>query len=196
MIYFEIANIINSRPIGVVTGSDPDQPSPITPSDLIFGRASSEVPQGPFDSNKSATKRFSFLQSLVTEWWEQWYQTALPNLVPCYKWLQRHRNVQVGDMCLIRYGKDKRATYRLGRVKEVKKGADKLVRKVVVNYKLPEKRVFRTVYRPIHGIAVIVPIEEQVTGDNDDTDKLKHHNNMLNSSTLNPNAAEYISHNN
>ena len=129
MIYFEIANIINSRPIGVVTGSDPDQASPITPNDLILGRASSEVPQGPFDSNKSATKRFRFLQSLVTEWWEQWYQTALPNLVPCYKWLQRHRNVKVGDVCLIRYGKDKRATYRLGRVKEVKKGADKLARK-------------------------------------------------------------------
>ena len=85
----------------------------------------------------------------------------LPSLVPCYKWMQRHRNVCVGDVCLIRYNKDKRATYRLGRVTEVKAGSDGLVRKVLLVYKLPDERNFRSVERPIHGIAVIVPIEEQ-----------------------------------
>ena len=38
---------------------------------------------------------------------------------------------------------------------EVKKGADGLVRKVLLQYKLPEEKVFRTVDRPIHGIAVV-----------------------------------------
>ena len=69
--------------------------------------------------------------------------------------------VEIGDVCLIRYGKDKRATYRLGRVREIKKGVDGLVRTVVLNYKLSDEKVFRTVDRPIHGIAVIVPVEEQ-----------------------------------
>ena len=135
MTLFEIANIINSRPLGIITGSDPEIPRPITPNDLILGRASSDVPQGPYDTTKSITKRFCFLQNLVTEWWDSWYQAVLPSLVPSYKWLQRHRNVEVGDVCLIRYGKDKRATYQLGRVKEVKRGVDGLVRTVVLNYK-------------------------------------------------------------
>ena len=162
MVFFEIANIINSRPIGVTSSSDPRHPDPITPNDLILGRASNEVPQGPFDSEKRITRRFRFLQSLVTDWWHEWYQVVLPSLVPSYKWLQRHRNVCIGDICLIRYGKDKRATYRLGRVTELSKGTDGLVRKVKLEYKLPEEKVFRTVDRPIHGIAVIVPKEEQL----------------------------------
>ena len=162
MVLFEIANIINSRPIGVISGSDPTDPKPLTPNDLLLGRSTGEIPQGPFDcSGKALTRRFRFLQELVTNWWDNWYRVVLPTLVPCYKWLQRHRNVQVGDVCLIRYGKDKRATYRLGRVDVVKKGVDGLVRKVSLKYRLPNEKTFRTVDRPIQGIAVIVPVEEQ-----------------------------------
>ena len=175
--FFEIANIINSRPIGIITCSDPTHPETITPNDLILGRSTNEVPQGPFDTNKSVSKRFRYLQKLISEWWDEWYQSVLPSLVPCYKWLQRHRNVQVGDVCLIRYGKEKRANYRLGIVKAVNKGTDGLIRKVVLNYKLPEEKCYRTVERPIHGIAVIVPIEEQ-----DNTESLPD---------LNPDAKEF-----
>ena len=179
---YEIANIINSRPIGIVTGSDPEQPQPITPNDLLLGRSSLEPPQGPFDNCRSVNKRFRFRQNLVKEWWEHWYASVLPSLVPSYKWLQRHRNVMVGDVCLIRYGKDKRATYRLGRVTEVVKGDDNLVRKVKLKYKLPTENTFRTVDRPIHGIAVIVPVEEQEDAKEENQDV----------SSLNPQAEPYV----
>ena len=172
MVLFEIGNIMNSRPLGIISGSDPECPTPLTPNDLLLGRASSEVPQGPFDMNespKNLTRKFRFLQDLVNQWWEGWYQSVFPSLVPCYKWLQRHRNVQVGDVCLILYRKETRATYRMGRVQEVKRGTDGLVRTVVLKYKLPSEKVFRTVSRPIHGICVIVPIEEQGSDTNTDT---------------------------
>ena len=162
-VLFEISNIINSRPIGVMTGSDPECPSPITPNDLILGRATSSVPQGPFDqtASKSITKRFRFLQDLVSQWWSSWYQLAFPKLVPSYKWIQRHRNVRVGDICLIRYRNESRSTYRLGKVDEIKLGADGLVRTIVLKYKLPSEKTMRKVDRPIHGVSVIVPVEEQ-----------------------------------
>ena len=173
-VLFEICNIINSRPIGIITGSDPECPSPISPNDLILGRATSSVPQGPFDQagSKNITKRFRFLQELVSQWWSSWYQSVFPKLVPSYKWLQRHRNVKIGDVCLIRYRNEARCTYRLGRVQEVKLGHDKLVRTVVLKYKLPTENNYRTVDRPIHGVSVIVPVEEQ--------------------STLNPTAPDYF----
>ena len=161
LMLFEIANLLNSRPISIVTGSNPDEPEPLTPNHLLLGRATGDVPQGPFNNLKSATKRFRAVQELITEWWDSWYRSVLPNLVPCYKWLQRHRSVQVGDVCLIRYGKEKRGRYRLGKVIEAIKGEDNLVRKVILQYKNEGEKVFRTVSRPIHGIAVIVPIEEQ-----------------------------------
>ena len=163
MVLFEVANIINSRPIGIVSGSDPEQPCPITPNDLILGRATSAVPQGPFDTKNSGkvTKQFRFLQSIVSSWWSTWYQTVFPSLVPNYKWLQRHRNVCIGDVCIIRYRNDVRATYRLGCVTEVKQGSDGLVRTIVLRYKLPNEKTFRAVDRPVQGVSVIVPIEEQ-----------------------------------
>ena len=163
-VLYRVANIINSRPIGVITGSDPTDPKPLTPNDLLLGHSTGDAPQGLFDTDtgsKAITRRYRFVQELVSNWWENWYRVVLPSLVPSHKWLQRHRNVQIGDICLIRYGKDKRATYRLGRVEEVKQGVDGLVRKVSLKYKLPGEKTFRTVDRPIHGIAVIVPVEEQ-----------------------------------
>ena len=163
MIMYEVANIINSRPIGILTGSDPEHPCPITPNDLILGRATADVPQGPFTENqkRSIAKRFQFNQQLISDWWKAWYQTVFPTLVPSYKWLQRHRNVKIGDVCLIRYKNELRATYRLGRVIETRVGTDGLVRTIVLKYKLPNEKVFRNVERPIQGVSVIVPIEEQ-----------------------------------
>ena len=158
---YEIANIINSRPVGIVPGSDSDDPTPITPNDLLLGRSTNEVPQGPFHTNPSKTRRFTYIQNLVDEWWNKWYNLVLPSLVPSYKWQQRHRNVRKGDICLVRYKKSIRATYRLGRVSEVKTGKDGLVRSVRLQYKLQDEKVYRYVDRAIHGIAVIVPQEEQ-----------------------------------
>ena len=127
----------------------------------MLGRSTNEVPQGPFRTNVSKTKRFLYVQNIVDDWWNKWNELVLPSLVPCYKWQQRHRNLKLGDICLIRYKKSIRSTYRLGRVSDVKTGADGLVRSVRLQYKLPTEKTFRYIDRAIHGIVVIVPFEEQ-----------------------------------
>ena len=157
---FEVANILNCRPLGITSDSDPEDPTPITPNGLLYGKCDNEVPQGPFNSDLSIKFRFEYVQSIVDDWWTRWYARVLPSLVPSYKWMQKHRNVKVGDICLIRY-KGIRSTYRLGRVVENKSGEDGLVRSVRLQYKLPNEKVFRFVDRAVQGIAVIVPIEEQ-----------------------------------
>ena len=55
-VFYEVANIINSRPIGIISGSDPEQPSPVTPNHLILGRATVDAPQGPFEFGASKNK--------------------------------------------------------------------------------------------------------------------------------------------
>ena len=67
------------------------------------------------------------------------------------------------DVCLIKYANEHKANFRLGRVTNVKKGSDGLVRTVKLMYKNPKEKSFREVDRPIHGLAVIVPIEEKFT---------------------------------
>ena len=158
---FEIANIINSRPIGIIGGEDPDTPTHITPNDLILGRSTNSVPQGPFETNPSITKRFMFVQRLIDEWWKNWFSSVLPSLVPSYKWRCKFRNVKIGDICLISYKGAMRCTYRLGRVVGVHNGTDGMVRKIKLEYKISGEKTFRTVERSIHGVAVIVPVENQ-----------------------------------
>ena len=125
-----------------------------------MGRSTNETPNGPFNTKASITKIFLFVQSLVDNWWTRWYESVLPSLVPNYKWLQKHRNVKINDICLIRY-KGLRSTYRLGRVAEVSCGEDGLVRTVTLQYKLSGENTFRKVDQAVHGIAIIVPVEEQ-----------------------------------
>ena len=161
LMLFEIANVINSRPIGTTPSSDPECPTALTPNDLLLGRSSNEVPNGPFESSPTIARRFKFVQSLVDDWWQRWYESVLPSLVPCYKWHQRHRNVKLNDVCLIRYKSKVRSSYRLGRVIEVHPSGDGLVRRVTLQYRLPNEKKFRTVDRAVQGIAVIVPAEEQ-----------------------------------
>ena len=163
-VMFQVADIINSRPIAIVSGTDPEHPTPITPNHLILGRATSEAPLGPFVTETNITKKFKHLQSLVADWWREWYAKVFPYLVPNYKWLQRHRNVRVGDVCLVRYKNEIQANYRLARVQDVRIGDDGLVRTVLLKYKLPSENTFRTVDRAVQGISVIVPVEEQGTG--------------------------------
>ena len=160
--FFEIADIINSRPIGIQPNSDPECPTPLTPNGLIIGQSSNEVPSGPFRPDSSPKTRFNFIKELVDDWWKRWYNVVLPSLVPNYKWTHSKRNVQVNDVCLIQYKGAIRAKYRLGRVIKVFPGhEDGLVRRVTLQYRLPEEKVFRTVDRSVHGISVIVPVEEQ-----------------------------------
>ena len=83
---------MKSRQSGVISGSDPECPSPITPNDLILGRAASESPQGPFDpfESKSTTKKFRFLQNLMPQWWNDTNLSFTQSFHVSSKWLQHH----------------------------------------------------------------------------------------------------------
>ncbi|XP_069987689.1 uncharacterized protein [Penaeus vannamei] len=51
-VMFEIANILNERPIGMKNGSSAVQGSYLCPNDLILGRTSVKAPEGIFTHNK------------------------------------------------------------------------------------------------------------------------------------------------
>ena len=71
-------------------------------------------------------------------------------------------------------------------VVEAQSGVDVLVRKVMLKYKLPNETMYRFVDRPIHGIAVIVPIEEQ-----SERSVKPDVNPLVVQQTLNPTALEF-----
>ena len=62
----------------------------------------------------------------------------------------------------MKYSKLPKGTYRLCRVKEVKKSsADNLVRRAIVIYKDKDAKEFKEIDRPVQSLVMIVPVKEQ-----------------------------------
>ena len=59
-VLFEVANLINERPIGFHLRS-PEDGSYLCPNDLLFGRFTTRVPSGPLKESTNPRLRFEFI---------------------------------------------------------------------------------------------------------------------------------------
>ena len=148
----EVANLVNQRPIGRIP-SDPDDGSYLSPNDMLLGRASSTVPQGPFRHTKNPRHRVEFVQKIVDSFWTRWTRDVFPSLLPRKQWHAEKRNVRVDDFVIVQNSSAIRGTWNVGRVVSVYPGEDEKVRNVKVKIRTGEYE------RPITKIAVIYPAE-------------------------------------
>ena len=65
----EVANLLNERPFGTIP-KDPDDGAYLCPNDIILGRATNGVPQGPFRHTENPRHRFKFGQKTVDAFWK------------------------------------------------------------------------------------------------------------------------------
>ena len=79
-------------------------------------------------------KRLEQIRRLEEAWWARWAEDGFQLLCPRKKWHLQHRNLQAGDIVLIKYqqalGKDK---FRLGKVEEAIPDIHGRVRTVLVS---------------------------------------------------------------
>jgi hypothetical protein len=81
-----------------------------------------------------------------------------------HRWTKSVRNVAVGDIVYLAEAENDDPTYRLGQIVEACPGEDGCVRTVRVQYTNPGKPEGKrsppmTTTRPIHKVAVVVPVE-------------------------------------
>ena len=148
----EVGNLVNQRPIGRVP-NDPDDGKYLCPNDMLLGRATPEVPQGPFQDTKNPRRRVEFVQKIVESFWKRWSRDVLPALVIRKAWHTERRNVQVDDIVVMADNNAIRGKWTIGRVIEVYPGTDGRVRNVKVKTPAGEYS------RPVTKIAVIYPAE-------------------------------------
>lgn len=148
----EVGNLVNQRPVGRIP-NDPDDGKYLCPNDMLLGRASSEVPQGPFTDTKNPRRRVEFVQRIVDSFWKRWSRDVFPALVTRKKWRSKERNVRVNDVVVVADSNAIRGKWVVGRVLEVYPGADGYVRNVKVKTQAGEYS------RPVTKIAVIHPAE-------------------------------------
>jgi hypothetical protein len=151
--------MLNSRPLKMKPGSDPDMLGPITPLHIMDGRASIYVPEMKFELNPTLTRRMQFLEEIKKEFWDKWMTLMFGQMVPATKWRKEQPDLKVGDVVLMKEESVAARSYRLGRVVETFPGQDGHVRRAIITYKNPGEAVFRRTERPIHKLVLIVPEE-------------------------------------
>ena len=169
---FEIADICNQRPMGLYTKPREDGTfDVITPNNLLHGRSGNFVPDDTdiADSLPMAS-RYRRIHHVTDAFWKKWSDVVSPSLVIRQKWHQTSRNVRVGDLVMIVDTSPIKAKYKLGVVDTVHTSDDGHVRSATVRYVLLQKNnngedVVKnvTVKRSVQRLALILPVEEQVT---------------------------------
>ena len=158
-VLFEVANIVNERPIGIHP-RNPEDGKYLCPNDLLLGRSSNSVPSGPFRECNNL-RRLSFVQSLVDAFWKKWTQNYFSSLIIRPKWHTCKRNLQINDIVLIQDSNILRGNWKLGRVSNIYPSNDGVVRKVEVQYKSNlESKGFETIRRPVQRLVLIQPVNE------------------------------------
>ena len=156
-IMFETAELVNERPIGLKSLT-PEDGTYLCPNDLLLGRSTSHVPQGPFDEQATNKSRHAFLQAIITNFWKRWTREVFPNLVIQPKWHVQRRSVKVGDTVLLQDSNVVRGEWKMGVITDTTASRDNRIRKVDVMYKRDNTSI--TVSRPVQKLIVLVPIDE------------------------------------
>ena len=152
---FEAAELVNERPIGIHP-STPDDGVYLCPNDLLLGRASSRVPQGPFLERNNDKCRLDFIEGIVKAFWKRWTREIFPNLVIEPKWHTERRDLKAGDVVLVEDINPVRGQWKMALVEQPITSEDGRVRRVVISYKSTDHGRI-SVERPVQKLIVIVP---------------------------------------
>ena len=155
---FEAAQLVNQRPIGNHP-TDPSDGVYMCPNDLLLGRSTPAIPQGPFKERCSFRFRFDFIQMIVDAFWKRWVQEVFPNLVVWPKWHTEQRNLKVGDIVLIQDSNALRGKWKKAIVVDATPSADGKVRHAQLRYQTNENTNI-VVDRPVQRLILLVPVDD------------------------------------
>jgi hypothetical protein len=151
----EVEAIINSRPLTSVSGS-PDDLEPLTPNHILTMKPFVLPPPGHFQRDDVyLRKRWRRVQYLASLFWSRWKREYLLTLQQRQKWNKIQRNIQVGDLVLVKDDNLARCNWSMARVLSTVKDSKAVVRSVKLKTQSSE------LCRPIHKLVLLLPVEEQ-----------------------------------
>ena len=148
----QIEACLNSRPLVPMNAPDEDGIQVLTPGHFLIGRPLCALPESSLSSRPvSLLKRWDLCQNLIQHFWKRWSEEYLTSLNKFNKWNHPTRNLQVGDVVVIREDVLMPTKWPLARVTQVHCGRDGLVRVVTV------KTSKGTYKRPVTKLALLLP---------------------------------------
>ena len=151
---YEVAAIVNSRPLSLEHITDPDHPEPLTPNHLLTGKSRVVLPPpGEFRREDIySLKRWRAVQFMADQFWGRWKREYLQYLQLRSKWQRQKREARVGDVVLLTNANTPRNDWRRGVITEVFISQDGYVRTVRLKIWRRSDSENSTLIRPIHKL--------------------------------------------
>lgn len=155
----EVSAIINSRPLVPIL-ADPDSPFLLTPSTLLTQKMNNlaVAPPESLTEKDLYKKQWMQVQSLANRFWNRWKAEYLQTLQPRRKWQDERRNLQVGDLVLLRDSQAARNEWPMAIITAVFPGQDGKVRKLEL--KSTKEGGTKTFLRPVTEIILLMKRED------------------------------------
>ena len=164
-----IERTVNSVPIGFLhhqSGGINPLLRILTPNSLKLISMSDRAPAGLFNIPLSASNIMSDIQQKYETWYHVWEEQYIPLVMDRQKWHFRRDNLCPGDIVYFKLRESKMsATWRIGKVEEVRIGKDGYVRQAIIAYKDttaddPDDWMHRTVERPARNMFKLFHIDD------------------------------------
>ncbi|XP_059829817.1 plectin-like [Hypanus sabinus] len=150
----EVTAIINAQSFLPVS-SDPENPFILSPSMLLTQKAGAPPPPGDFSDKDLYTKQWRQVQALANQFWPRWRQKYLPLLQQRQKWTEPRRNLQVGDLVLLRDKQVARNSWPTARITATFPIEDGHVRKIEL--KTTDQGDVKIYQRPVTEVILLLP---------------------------------------
>ncbi|KAL6463231.1 hypothetical protein MHYP_G00276220 [Metynnis hypsauchen] len=165
---YEAMAIVNSRPLTVNNLSDPNSLEPLTPNHLLTLKCTTPLPPpGTFvKEDMYARKRWRHVQYLAEQFWGRWRKEYLANIATRQRWHVTRRNLQIGDIVMVKDDNSPRNEWQLARILETTMAKDGLVRRVKIQ--LGDRKLSKNgerlstpsiVERPIQKLVLLLETE-------------------------------------
>ncbi|CAC5425028.1 unnamed protein product [Mytilus coruscus] len=128
----EAERVVNERPITPVSNDSRDLPV-LTPNMLLLMKNNTSISQGVFDVY--VKRWWKQIQYLANIFWRRWLREYLPTLQQRNKWQREQRDIKIDDVVIVADYHTPRGQWPLGRVIEVIRSRDSLIRSCVIRTK-------------------------------------------------------------
>ncbi|XP_059800316.1 uncharacterized protein LOC132377884 isoform X2 [Hypanus sabinus] len=150
----EVTAIINAQSF-LPESSDPENPFILSPSMLLTQKAGAPPPPGDFSDKDLYKKQWRQVQALANQFWPRWRQKYLPLLQQRQKWTEPRRNLQVGDLVLLRDKQIARNSWPTARITATFPSGDGHVRKIEL--KTTDQGDVKIYQRPVTEVILLLP---------------------------------------
>ena len=129
----QVEACLNSRPLIPLESAGEEGIEALTPGHFLIGRPLNSIPDTSLaHPSLSLLRRWQLCQTLVRHFWQRWSKEYLNIKNKFNKWRHPTRNIEVGDIVILKEDNTIPSQWPLARVVDTHPGADNLVRVVTV----------------------------------------------------------------